>query len=323
MHHRAAQDFEPARPRRFADDDLGDVVGLREVDDVVGDATPDAGNGQRLAAQRFGKPHRVGEPVALLVGQLQAASRLDADGRPRRVNAVGEPLGIAHQPRRARILADANQDALARRPGTGNRIGLHVGEQLLIDPLGGAPQRQFAQRGEIAGRKIMLQRALGLPGDVDLALLQPLDQIVGREVDQLDRMGAVEHRIRHRLAHADMSYLRNDVVEAFDVLDIDRGVDIDAAGQQLLDVEIALGMPAAGRVGVGEFVDQRELRAARDQRVEVHFLECLIPYSSRLRGMISSPLSSASVSARPCVSTTPTTTSTPALSFACALCSIS
>ena len=276
VHYRAAQDFEPARTRRFADDDLGHVVGVGEVDDVIGNAAPDAGNGQRLAAQRFGKPHRVGQPVALLVGQLQAASRLDADGRPRRVNAVRQPLGVAHQPRRARILADANQDTLARRPGTGDCIGLHVGEQLLIDPLGSAPQRQFAQRGEIAGREIMLQRALGLLGDVDLALLQPLDQIIGREVDQLDRMGAVEYRIRHRLAHPHMRDLRDHVVEAFDVLDIDRGVDIDAAGQQFLDVEIALRMAAAGRVGMGEFVDQRELRAARDQRVEVHLLEELI-----------------------------------------------
>ena len=48
-------------------------------DDVVGDAAAAAGNGQRLAAERFGQPQRVGEPVALLVGQLQAAPRLDAD----------------------------------------------------------------------------------------------------------------------------------------------------------------------------------------------------------------------------------------------------
>jgi hypothetical protein len=69
-----------------------------------------------------------------------------------------------------------------------------VGEQLLVDPLGGAPQRQLAQRGQVARREIMLQRALGLLGDVDLALLQPLDQVVGREIDQLDGVGAVEHR---------------------------------------------------------------------------------------------------------------------------------
>ena len=276
VHHRAVQDFEPARARRLADDDLGDVVGLREADDVVGDAAPAAGNGERLAAQRLGQPQRVGDPVALLVGQLQAAPRLDAERGPGRMQPVGQPLGVAHEPGRARILADADQDALARRPRPGDGVGLHVGEQLLVDALGGAAQRQLAQRGQIARREIMLERALGLLGDVDLALLQPLDQVVGREVDQLDGVGAVEHRIRHGLAHAHMRDLRDHVVEALDVLDVDRGVDIDAAREQFLDVEIALGMAAAGRVGVGEFVDQRDLRTARDQRVEVHLLERLI-----------------------------------------------
>ena len=45
--------------------------------------------------------------------------------------------------------------------------------------------------------------------------------------------------------------------------------------QQFLDIEIALWMAAARRVGVGEFVDQRDLRAPRDQGVEIHLLERL------------------------------------------------
>ena len=104
-------------------------------------------------------------------------------------------------------------------------------QQLLVDALGGPPQRQFAQRGQIARREIMLQRALGLFGDIDLAFLQPLDQIVRREVDQFDGVGAVEHRIRHGLAHPHMGDLRDHVVEALDVLDVDRGIDVDAVGR--------------------------------------------------------------------------------------------
>ncbi len=122
----------------------------------------------------------------------------------------------------------------------------------------------------------MLKRALGLFGDVDLALLQPLNQVVRRQIDQFDGVGAVEHRIRHGLAHPHMGDLGDHVVEALDVLDIDRGVDVDAVGQQFLDVEIALRMAAARRIGVGEFVDQRDLRMARDQRVEIHLLEHLV-----------------------------------------------
>src|SRR6185295_11654016 len=46
--------------------------------------------------------------------------------------------------------------------------------------------------------------------------------------------------------------------------------------KRYLDVEIALGMAAARRVGMGEFIDQRDLRPPRDQRIEVHLLECLL-----------------------------------------------
>src|SRR5262249_10640478 len=60
-------------------------------------------------------------------------------------------------------------------------------------------------------------------------------------------------------------------------LDIDGAVDVDAVIEQLLDVEVTLGMAAAGCVGVGELVDQRYLRMASDHRVEVHLLEPLAP----------------------------------------------
>ena len=57
------------------------------------------------------------------------------------------------------------------------------------------------------------------------------------------------------------------------MLDVDRRVDVDAGGEQLLDVQVALGMAAPGRVGVREFVDQHELRPAREDGVEIHLLE--------------------------------------------------
>ena len=121
----------------------------------------------------------------------------------------------------------------------------------------------------------MLERALGLLGNVDLAFLEPLDQIVRRQIDQLDGVGAVEDRVGHGLAHAHMRDLGDDVVEAFDVLDVDRRVDVDAVAHQLFDVEVALRMTAAFGVGVGEFVDQNDLRTAGDDGVEVHLLERL------------------------------------------------
>ena len=61
------------------------------------------------------------------------------------------------------------------------------------------------------------------------------------------------------------------------MLDIDGGVNVDAVTEQLLDVEVALGMAAAGRVGMGELVDQHDLWVASDDGIEVHLLEPLSP----------------------------------------------
>ena len=275
VHDRAVQDFEPTRARRFADNDLGDVVGMREIHHVVGDTPAPARNSDRLAPECLRQPQRIGDAVALFLGELQAARRLDAQCRPGRVQAVRETLGVAHQAGRSRVLADAYQNALARRPRTLDGMLLHVVKQLLVYPVGCAPQRQFAQCRQVGWREEMLKRALGLLGDVDFALFQTLDQVVRRQIDQLDRIGAVEHRVGNGFAHPYAGDLRNDVVEALDVLDVDRGIDVDAAVEQLFDIHATLGMPAAGRVGVREFIDQHDLRPARDDGVEIHLLEPL------------------------------------------------
>ena len=96
------------------------------------------------------------------------------------------------------------------------------------------------------------------------------------------------------------------------MLDVQRRVDVDAGVEQFLDIEVALGMAAAGRVGVGSSSTSTSCGLARQHGIEVHLLEPACPCTRPARrGMTSSPSRSAWVSGRPCVSTTPTTTSTP------------
>ena len=68
--------------------------------------------------------------------------------------------------------------------------------------------------------------------------------------DQLDRVCAIENRIGHCFTDANAGDLRDDIIEAFDVLNIDSRIDINTAVQQFLDIEITLGVPAAGGIGV-------------------------------------------------------------------------
>ena len=275
VHDGAMQDLEPSRSRRLADHDLRDVVGLRIGDDVVGDAPVAARDCYRLAAEALGEPQGIGDSVALFLGELQGSPGLDRERGEWRVQAIRQPLGVANEPCGERRFADAHKDALACRPWSLQRAGLQLAAQLLVDALGGAAQRQFAQRGEIGRREEVLERALGLLRHVNLAVLQPLDQVARRQVDQFDRVGAVEDGVRHGLAHPHMGDLRDDVVQALDVLDVDGGVDVDAVVEQLLDIEIAFRMPAAGCVGMGEFIDQGDLRPPRLDGVDVHLVESL------------------------------------------------
>ncbi len=88
--------------------------------------------------------------------------------------------------------------------------------------------------------------------------------------------------------------------------------DVDAGVEQFLDVLPALGVARAGRVGVRQLVDQDQRRLARQRGVEVELARASGPGSRWLCGGSSGrPSSSAAVSLRPWVSTTPTSTSRP------------
>ena len=189
------------------------------------------------------------------------------------IEPVGGALGGAHGIGGGGAGIEADDHPLAGRPRAGNGMLAHVAQHLPVDALGGAAQRQLAQSRQVAGREVMAQRALGLLADIDLALAQALHQVGRREVDQLDLVGGVDDAVGHRLAHADTRDARHHVVEALDVLHVHGRVDVDAGAQKLLDVEIALGMAAAGGIGVGELVDQDQRRPALQDGVEVHLLE--------------------------------------------------
>ena len=267
----SVQQFQPARARRLHDDDVREVVRARVVRDRVRDILARQGDGLRTQALR--QPQRLGDPIALRFAHAQIAPGLDMDRRPRRLQAVRHALGVADHVDTARIAADAGQHTFAGRPGPRDRVGLHIADHLLVDPLRRAAQCEFAQRGQVARREVVADGALGLVRHIDLAVLQPLDQIVRRQVDQFDVVGLVDDRIRHCLAHPDAGDPGDDVVQAFDMLDVERGVDIDAGGDQLLDIHVTLGMPAARSVGVRQLIDQRQLRASCQQGVEVHLLQ--------------------------------------------------
>ncbi len=198
------------------------------------------------------------------------ARGFDVHGRPWRAQGIGEAAAGAHHVAGGIMAAHGHQHAIGRGPGAGQRLGAHGIEHLRIDRLGCAAQYEFAQRRQIGAGEEVMQRARRLVRDIDLARAQPLDQLIGRSIDHLD-LGTVEQAIGHCLAHPHMGERSDDIVEAFKVLDVERGPHVDPGGEDFLHVLPALVMPAARRVGMGEFVDQHERGLALENRVEVHF----------------------------------------------------
>ena len=107
-------------------------------------------------------------------------------------------------------------------------------------------------------RKKFAGRALGLLRQVDLAGLQPLEQLVGRQVDHHHLVGLVEQPVGHRLPDADAGDAADDVVQALQVLHVHRRPDVDAGVEQLLHVLPALGVARARRVAVRQLVEQHQ-----------------------------------------------------------------
>ena len=160
-----------------------------------------------------------------------------------------------------------------RRPGADDGMVAPVDFHLLIDPLGRAAESQFAEGDQIAFREEVLNGMLNLLRNVDLAVFQPLEQIVRRKVDQLDIVRPLDHGIRHRLPYTDASNLRHDIIQAFQVLDIDGREDRNACLQQLLHVLPALRMSKTGRIRVCQFVEKNDGGTARKGGIEVKFVE--------------------------------------------------
>src|SRR6202008_1647982 len=94
----------------------------------------------------------------------------------------------------------------------------------------------------------------------------------GGQVYPEDVAQAVAQDVRHRLADPPAGDPGDDVVEAFQVLDVNGGVDVDAGIEHFDHVLPAAFVAAAGHVAVRQLVDQRHGRVARPQRGEGGFV---------------------------------------------------
>ena len=208
-------------------------------------------------------------------GGVQPVGPFQVEHDPWGAQGVGEPLGLAHHRLGPGVGAGQSEHAIGRRPGTGNGVGAHEIAHILVHPLGGAAQADLAQRRQVAFAKKIIECTGRDIGPVDVPVLQPGAQFAGRDVDELDLVGHFHHAVGQGFGDAHAGDAGDIVVQAFEVLHVERGPDVDAGLEQLCHVLPALGVAAAGRVGVGEFVDQEETGFARQRAIHIELFEHL------------------------------------------------
>ena len=164
----ADHQLRPMRAAGGRDGDVGEVVGAG----VVHHRRPPR---RRRGWSPLSAPSRSARRSASAVAGWRAcvapAALLDtamAVQGPRSPSAMRRAWRISASPPSAP--SDVHQQALAGAPRAADRVAPHVGDHLVVHTLRRAAQRQFPQRGQVAGLEVVLHRPRRLVRNVDLAL---------------------------------------------------------------------------------------------------------------------------------------------------------
>ena len=237
-------------------------------------ATSSPSSTSTVRAEQRPEPAQRVELLGLLGAGLAARARATvrmsssapsrcAERQARRTTRCEDACGVTSASSRSPTACGTAWPSTRCSSRTGARL---AHEPLGLDALGDLAQRDLAQRLEVLDPEEAVERGRHALGLVDLAGPQPLDQRRRRDVDEHDLVGGGEHGVGERLAHAHAGELGDLVVERLEVLDVDGREHVDAGGEHVGDVLVALGVLGARRVRVRELVDQRELRRRASSR---------------------------------------------------------
>ena len=188
-------------------------------------------------------------------------------------DTLGHARAACDQHLRGAIGTDADGDSFADRPVGIDVFRVHVGGQRAVDRLGHVLQGELAECDQIAAAKEVGQRLFGAVHAVDIAAAHAGLQRLRREVGHHDLVGALHHPVRHGLADRNAGDALHGGRDALNVLHVHGGEDVDVGIEHVEHILVTLAMLAAFDVGMGEFVDQDDLRLSRENGVDVHLFE--------------------------------------------------
>ena len=261
----------PAALALAANDDFAEVMFAGVMEDRF--LFRRVGEGGGFGPQLLGQTQRGENSPPPGFRQPVQGRGLDIHRMPDAAQAGGEPGGGAHQLFAAGVVPDTEQDRIAGVPDFLLALAVAPGAHLLIDAVGGAAQGQLAQRNQIALAEKVFDSALGLAADVDFALIEPLAQIVRGEVHQHHVVRGVKEGIGNRLPHLHAGDPADDVIQAFQMLDVNGSENIYPGLQQFIHILPALWMAGAWRIAVRQLIHQNQRRTAGEGGVEIELID--------------------------------------------------
>ena len=151
---------------------------------------------RRLRTQFLGQLEVAQDAMAARLGQPLQGRGFDVNGVPWRFQPAGDTGRGADDLFPSRAGADAGEQGIPGLPDRRDELVAPVLQHLVVDPVGRAAQRQFAQGNQVALAEKVADRPFGLVGQIDLAGLQALQQLVRRQVNQHHLVGRIEYLVR-------------------------------------------------------------------------------------------------------------------------------
>ena len=101
----------------------------------------------------------------------------------------------------------------------------------------------------------------GVVGEINFPFGEAFAESFGGEVDELDLVGQFKDGVRNSFVDGGPGDLADGVGAAFDVLNVERGENVDTGVDEFDDVLVAFRVAGAFGVGVGELVHEDEAGA--------------------------------------------------------------
>ncbi len=164
-------------------------------------------------------------------------------------------------------------EALDNFPGAFDSVDFHVILQIHTDSLSSLAQSNLAQRRQITlAEKIALGRLRTL-GSVNFAFCQALEQRLRWQIHQLDLVGTIHDAVRNGFVHGYAGNLPDGVDQAFYMLHVQSGINVDTMIEQLQYVLVALAVARTFDVGVRQLIDQNIVGLQAQNGVQIHVFQ--------------------------------------------------